>query len=783
MRQQRRLERQQRWRRGWYRFFRAITILIFLVAALSVGVIGGLFAAVRDGLPTGEGLANIRPASPTRILASDGSLLARFYSENREPIAYDKMGDYIIDATIAIEDVRFEQHNGVDPRGIVRAAYKNLQAGDSKEGASTITQQLARSLYLSREKSISRKLKEVILALELEQRYSKEEILETYLNQVFYGANQHGVQSYGVQMAAQNYFEKDIAELTLAQAALLAGLPKNPRDYNPYRYPDRALGRRNQVLWNMRHYGFIDDTQYQTAHDTPLKLAKEKHLQLMADMHAPYFVRYVLVTELEKIFGQDAQPLTYQYGIDVYTSLDPRMQKKAEEIVGERVRANRSRNIDDGALIAIDPKTGLIKAMVGGTNYRHDQFNIVTQGRRQPGSSFKPFVYTTALLHGYKPVTPVRDRAVKYPAGGGKTWSPRNSDGRYMGSMQLQRALWLSRNAAAVNIAADVTIEKVIDIAHRMGVKTELDPVLPTAIGATAITPLEICSAYGTLANSGIHYEPMSIVRVTTPEGDVLYEHAPKAERVIPRDIADTMKTMMRGTIERGTATRAMGHLPFKASGKTGTTNSYRDAWFIGFTDDLVAAVWVGNRSNAPMNRTFGSTVPVPIWRDFLLVAHPIMADEHRKEQSKLAALNNVPDITNIDRSLSPYIRKGNFRTTRETTSTRTPTPEVDPAASDRNTVMICRQTQLRATANCPDTVAMRFTGGRVPPSRQCNVHTRPAANTPQPDQDRPAGQGVMMSICGETQKIATENCPHVVRKRMAPEDAPTETCPLHRRR
>ena len=740
-----------------------------------MGVLGGLFAAVRNGLPSSSGLSDIRTASPTRILAVDGTLLAKFYDENREPIAYKKMGQNIINATLAIEDIRFFSHKGIDPRGIVRAGYKNIRAGDSKEGASTITQQLARNLYLSNEKSVSRKLKEIILAIEMEQRFSKEEILEAYLNQILYGWNTHSVRSYGIQMAAQNYFNKDAADLSIAEAALLAGLPKNPSGYNPYRFPDRALARRNLVLANMRYYGYIDQAKYEASRDLPLELAPEKHLQLLADMHAPYFVRYVLVNELQQIFGQNAQLLTYQFGVDIYTSLDPRMQKQAEEEVADQVKANRSRKIDEGALIAIDPKNGLIKAMVGGTDYRIDQYNIVTQGHRQPGSSFKPFVYTTALLHGYKPETAVRDRAVKYPAGGGKTWTPRNSDGRYRGTMQLQRALWASRNAVAVNVAADVTIEAVIDIAHRMGIKSKLDPVLPTAIGASVVTPLEICSAYCPLANSGIHYQPSAIIRVTSSGGDVLYDHTPKPERVIPIEIADTMKKMMRGTIERGTATRAMGRLPFKASGKTGTTNSYRDAWFIGYTDDLVTAVWVGNRNNSPMNRTFGSTVPVPIWRNFMLVAHPIMADEHLKSKESLLELNNIPDLTDIDRSLSPYIEKG--AKTIGTNQTRRTASVDNPGARDPSVVRICQQSQLRATSYCPQTVAMRYSGGRTPPTQYCTIHKRSASNT----NTRDNTQGVLMSICADSHKIATGNCPHVIRKRMTPDEAPTETCSLHR--
>ena len=512
----------------------------------------------------------------------------------------------------------FTTTRGVDPQGIARAMVKNILSGNAKEGASTITQQLARTLYLSRQKKVIRKLQEVILALELERRYSKQEILETYLNQVYYGANKYGVQSYGVQMAARNIFGKDVEKLTLAQSALLAGLPKNPRDYNPFKYLDAARTRRNTVLTNMRKYRLINDAQYQQARTEPIKLAPEKKMQEMADYHAPYFIRHIQTVELRKIFGEDTNDLIYNYGVDVYTSIDPRMQKKAEEVVTSQVRANRSRRIDDGALIAIDPQTGYIKAMVGGTDFRRDQYNIVTQGHRQPGSAFKPFVYTTALLRGYTPRTRVYDRPGRYSTGAGGNWSPKNSDGRFRGPMQLQEALWASRNAAAAGVANDIGIKNIIEVAYAMGIKYKLEPYLTTSLGASVVVPMEICSGYGTLANGGVHHPPTGIVRVVAHTGDVLYEYAPHPTRAIPTEIADTMQTMMRGVIERGTA-RAAGGTPFPASGKTGTTNSFRDAWFIGYTDDLVTAVWVGNRHNQSMNRTFGGTVPAPIWKQFML--------------------------------------------------------------------------------------------------------------------------------------------------------------------
>lgn len=790
MGQDMRADRVFRRRRFWYRFFRAITLFTLLAVALGIGLVAGLFASVSDALPSGEELANIRPPTPTRVLASDGTVLAKFYSENREIVPINRMA-HMIDATLAIEDIRFMAHPGIDLHGIARAMVKNLISRDSREGASTITQQLARNLYLSREKKLARKLQEMILALELERRYSKQEILETYLNQVFYGSNKHGLQCYGVQAAAKSFFNKDVSKLTIAEAALLAGLPKNPRDYNPYRYPDAARDRRNLVLANMRDYGFISRQQYRDTSREPLKLAPEKKPSELADARAPYFVRHVISAELQKIYGEDANDYIYRYGIDIHTSLDPRMQKVAEDAVKDGVERNHYRRIQDGALISIDPKTGFIKAMVGGINYRADQFNIVTQGLRQPGSAFKPFVYTTALMHGYTPTTRVFDRPGHYPSGTGRFWSPKNSDGRYRGAMQLQQALWGSRNAAAVSVANDLGIPLIIDTAHEMGIKHRLENYLTTALGASVVFPIEICSAYGTLANGGVLNPPAAIESITS-DNSVLYKYSPTPRRSIPTIIADTMQKVMRGVIERGTA-RAIAPLPFIASGKTGTTNSFHDAWFIGYTDDLVTAVWVGNRHNEEMNHTFGATVPAPIWKRYMLVAQPIMAAEHQKIISQLTAANNLPELTNVDMTPSAYIAHHGNDTMRsndrldEADAVLTP-----PNPRDRMVVMICQQTHQRATSWCPDVRAVTFYRGRppYPPSRLCTVHAGPTTvpqagrngrgnggETSSGDTDR----GVVISVCAETGKIATSRCPTVLRRRFRADNAPTETCPLHR--
>jgi len=770
-------------RKWWFRICRALTILIFLGAALIIGLVAGVFASVARSLPKGEALSNIRPSTPTRVLASDGTLLARVYlpDQNREIVPYNRMG-YMINATVAIEDERFRDHPGVDPRGILRAFVKNVQAGSSKEGASTITQQLARNLFLDREKKVSRKLREMLLALELERRYSKNEILETYLNQVYSGTNQYGLQSWGAQMAAQNYFAKNVENLTLAEAALLAGLPKNPDGYNPYKFPERTKVRRNLVLRIMLDNALISHADYLKAKEEPIKVQPEKKPAVMADYHAPYFVRHVLAEEMKKIFGQDANDLIYGYGVDIYTSLDPRIQKAAEVTLTAQVQKNKFRKIDDGALISIDPKTGFIKAMVGGTDFRKDQYNIVTQGHRQPGSSFKPFVYTTALMNGYTPKSTVQDTARSYPTGYGKQWSPKNSDGGYRGAMPLEQALWLSRNCAAASVAYNVGIKKIIQVAYQMGIKHPLEPHLSTSLGASVVVPLEICSAYGTLANHGVHHPTAGIMRVVTQDGVVLYDHRPQPRRAIPARVADDMKEIMRGAVERGTGRPARS--PFPVSGKTGTTNSYRDAWFIGFTEDLVTAVWVGNRNNQPMNRTFGGTIPAPIWREVMMVAQPIMAAEHRQQQQTLALINAVPDTTKAAADAARAVEEQTRTLPDIPEGTDTPPAMTEtPQLGKEYAVMICADTGDRATQFCPDKVMVTYIegSGEAPPPIYCAKHTGPDAV---PDADGSTGRGsnrggILISTCGETAKIATDKCPTVLLRRFK-NNAPTETCPLH---
>lgn len=764
-------------RQKWYIFCRLVTITIFVGFAFFVGTVAGIFVYVSQNLPDVDELTDIRPSIPSRILANDGTLLAKISlaEQNRQLISLKEMGK-VVDAIQTTEDERFYSHPGIDPWGIARAIVKNISHRSAKEGASTITQQLVRNMYnLNRGKDVRRKLQEMVLALEFERKYTKHEILETYLNMVFFGTNRYGLQCYGVQMAARSYFDKEASALTLDEAALIAGLPKSPIDYNPYRNPKKAKARRNIVLDAMYLNGKIDKAAWKTAKNKPIKLAREKKPSAFRNDHAPYFVQYVQNEELSspEVLGNDADSYM-NYGIDIYTSLDPRMQKVAEDAVIDGVNNNRSRKLSDGALISIDPITGYVKAMVGGVDFKKDQFNIATKGKRQPGSSFKPFDYTSAILSGYTPKTKVEDKPMSFPMGNGKTWRPQNSDGRFQGRIPLERALWGSRNCAAVFLANDIGIENIISVANRMGIQSKIEANLSTALGASVVTPLEICSAYGPLANNGIKIAPACITRICYSGSDeIIYERKIKPERVIPMIAANTMREMMRGVVERGTGTAA--RCPFKVSGKTGTTNSYKDAWFIGYTDDLVTAVWVGNRDNTPMNRTFGGTVPAPIWKKYMLVAQPIMAVEHIENMSELAIYQQLDDST-FTLNTSPYILKIRGNDMGEIGSAQNERREINDIVTEKKKrVSVCAESGNLSTKWCPERRVTLMLESEAPTS-YCMDHSSSDA-IPAADNNDMEG-GAVVSICAQSGKIANRKCPVVQQRRF--KQPPTSRCTIH---
>lgn len=590
--------------------------LLLVLALLGVVVFAGGGVAVGVAVAVGRQMHDVSrvyatPSQTTRIYGAGGELIASLYRENRQVVPLSEIPLILQQAVLAIEDERFYSHRGVDPRGIARALWRNLRERGLVEGGSTITQQLARNLFLSQERAVSRKVAEILLALEIERRLTKEEILERYLNQVYFGQG-----AYGVEMAARVYFGKPASAVTLPEAALLAGLIRAPSVYSPYR--NFALAKKQQeiVISRMADLGYISAREAAAARAAKITLAPASNAGLVG-IRAPYFVSFILPTLLET-YGED---LVYKGGLQVYTTLDTRLQAAAEKAVRAGLeRAQRRRlNVGQAALVAMDPHTGAVRAMIGGADFASSQFNRAWQARRQPGSAFKVFVYTAAVAEGVPPTRVLEDAPVTYKIRGAPDWSPKNYDRKFSGPVTMRHALVRSINVPATRMIYELGPQKVVEVARAMGIESPLEPHLSLALGSGDVTPLEMATAFATLANGGLRVKPMPILKVTDAKGKVLEDHRPRREVAIPAEVAYIMTDMLRGVIERGTGTAAAIGRP--AAGKTGTTDDYRNAWFIGYTPYLSTAVWVGNDDNTPMNRVVGGMVPAEIWASFMKVA------------------------------------------------------------------------------------------------------------------------------------------------------------------
>jgi penicillin-binding protein 1A len=587
----------------------AVVLLVLFVAGLTAGVV----ASYARNLPDISRMADYQPASSTRIFARDGTLLASVYKENRVWVPISRIPPIVREAFIANEDHSFYYHHGVDFGGIVRAGFADLTHQEF-QGASTITQQLARRLFLTDEVSISRKVQEALLAIEIERFYTKDEILERYLNIIYLGAG-----AYGVDAAAHTYFGHSVDKLTLAQAAMLAGVVAAPSDYSPFEDYDLARDRQRHVLDRMVESGYISQAEADEAYDEPLGLILQRPPGLQGYTY-PYFTTYA-IAQLQHLFGNDA---VEQSGLQVYTTLDTRMQRIAQEAVdwGVKQALTEGINAHQAALVALRPSTGEILAMVGGTGFSlNNQFNRAWQARRQPGSSFKLYVYTAAIDSGLPANTVMDDTPVSYPMGDGTEWSPKDDDYRYLGAITLREALALSRNIVAVKLADRIGLDKVIEYAHRMGITSPLEANLSLALGSGVVTPLEHASGYATIADQGLHVDPTPFRIIKDSFGNsILNDEYPEPIDVVPAGTAYIMTSMMEDVINHGTGyPNAIIGRP--AAGKTGTTSDFRDAWFIGFTPDLVAAVWLGNDDYSRMVESYGGNVPARIWARFMKAA------------------------------------------------------------------------------------------------------------------------------------------------------------------
>lgn len=586
------------------RLFIALCLVVF--AGLGFGYI---FAAYQSLPAVGN---NMRPAVSSQVFDSHGRLITTLHSDqNRLPIDINKVPQNLQNAFIAAEDNRFYEHIGIDPIGIFRAIFANLTNRGIAQGGSTITQQLAKNAFLSQEQTLKRKIQEAMLALEIEHKYSKKEILEMYMNQIYFGQG-----AYGIQTAAKTYFNKDVNELTLTQCAMLAGLPKSPNYYSPFNNLNEAKKRKNVVLDQMVKYGYVSAAEAEDAKNQDLGLSKS-HQSKEADEYAS-FIDYVS-QQVAKKYGDDA---LYKEGLKIYTTMDVDKQHAAV-----RAMRNLPNNYTDengltqpqAAIVSIDPKTGHILAMVGGRG--QDSFNRASMAVRQPGSAFKPFVYLTALQHDMTPDTTMDDQPVTYGS-----WSPKNAGGSYSGTMTLSDALAHSVNTIAVQLADKVGTKNIIANAKKMGITTldAKDDNLAMALGGLTkgVTPLEMASAYGTFANKGVHVKPTAIVKILDRDGNVLedastLEKEKTKTRVMSEREAYEMTTMLEGVIDHGTGTAAAIGRP--AAGKTGTTDDNKDAWFVGYTPDIVTAVWIGDDTGShSLGEIYGGTIPAEIWKDYM---------------------------------------------------------------------------------------------------------------------------------------------------------------------
>ncbi len=600
-------------RRGGNRFLRGFLIALLMIALFTIGAVAGMIASYGRNLPDISRMADYQPASSTRIFARDGTLLASVYKENRVWVPLSRVPPIVRDAFIANEDHNFYSHHGVDFGSIIRAAFADL-THQQFQGASTITQQLARRLFLNDEVSLSRKVQEALLAIEIERYYTKDEILERYLNIIYLGAG-----AYGVDAASHTYFGRSVSSLTLGQAAMLAGIVAAPSDYSPFANLSLARDRQRHVLDRMVESGYVTQAQADAAYDAPLGLIAEQPPGLQGYRY-PYFTTYA-IAQLERLFGKSA---VEEGGLQVDTTLDTHLQQLAQDAIDWGVRQAIAEGIGahEAALVALRPSTGEIVAMVGGTGFTlRNQFNRAWQAHRQPGSSFKIYDYTAAIDEGIPASTIIDDSPVSYPMGDGTQWSPMDDDDSYMGPITLRQALAQSRNIVAVKLAERVGLDRIIDYAHRMGVTSPLEANLSLALGSSGVTVLDQASGYATLADQGLHVDPTPFRLVKDSLGAVaLDDRFPQAVDVVSAGTAYIMTSMFEDVIKHGTGyPNAVIDRP--AAGKTGTTSDFRDAWFVGYTPDLVTAVWLGNDDYTPMNESYGGNIPARIWARFMRAA------------------------------------------------------------------------------------------------------------------------------------------------------------------
>jgi len=592
-------------------------ILFILVGGIIFGVIAGAILAITSDFPQIRSLETYSPPAVTRIYSADKKVLAELFVEKRDPVLLKDIPCFLKEAIVATEDRSFYKHSGVDLKGIMRAVIKDILAGEFVEGASTITQQLAKTLFLTSRKTLVRKIKEAVLAFQLERRYTKDEILQMYLNQVYFGSG-----AYGVESAARIFFGKSAKDLSLSECALIAGMPRAPSRYSPLINKELALKRRNIILKQMKDTGIITASAYDEAVKEPVIAGK----QSKKETGAGYFIEHVKAS-LEEVIGSSR---LYKGGLTVYTTLSFKLQKAAEDAVANGLIAletrMKSQGIKDpcpqGALIALDLRTGGILAMVGGRDFPKSPFNRAVSARRQPGSAFKPVVYAYAIEQGFPQNMMILDAPVAFKgAKNGKDWAPENFSGKYMGEITLRTALAVSENIPAVRLMEMLGPNSVARFGHSLGIESPLSPDLSMALGTSETTLINLTSAYAVFPNRGERIEPFGVTEVLDGNGRIVRQVKPQKRAVMSRAGAAIMTDMLSSVIQEGTGRKARV-IRRPVAGKTGTTNQYKDALFIGFSPSIATGVWVGRDVNKTLgNLETGSRAALPIWIEFMTQA------------------------------------------------------------------------------------------------------------------------------------------------------------------
>jgi len=572
----------------------------------------GVFLAITRDLPQIRALETYRPSAVTRIYSSDNILLAELFAEKRDPVPIEDIPAFLKEALVATEDRKFYNHIGIDLKGIMRAIIKDIMAGAFVEGASTITQQLTKTLFLTSRKTLMRKIKEALLALQLERRYTKSEILELYLNQVYFGSG-----AYGVESAARIFFGKSVKELNLAESALIAGMPKAPSVYSPLINPELAIKRRNIVLKQMLQTGIINKKAYKNA----IKEAMHPAASDPKSVKAPYFIGYIKKI-LEKSLSSS---ILYKGGLRITTTLAYNLQQNAEHAVARGLSTLENRMIINGikepapqaALVALDVRTGGILAMVGGKDFYQSPFNRATSAKRQPGSAFKPVIYALAIERGFSQNSMILDAPVSFK-GVDRDWKPENFSKDYKGEITFRKALALSKNIPAVRLMKKLGPSSVVQFAHSMGIESYMPADLSLALGTSETTLLNLTSVYAVFPNKGNMIKPYGVIEVSDSSGRIIMKAKPKKNAAMSRAGAAIITDMLRAVVTEGTGKKAK-KLSRPVGGKTGTTNNYKDALFIGFSPTVAAGVWVGQDRMVNLGKgETGARAALPIWIDFM---------------------------------------------------------------------------------------------------------------------------------------------------------------------